>query len=72
MDSLEASPPLANELQLLASKAYGRGCSVAGTEMRLAKRNWQRLFPDLCPWTEVQVLDEDFFPTIAPSANGRS
>ena len=72
MDVLEASRTLRNELPLLLAKAYGSARFIAGTEMRLTKRNWQRLFPDICPWTESQVLDEDFFPEIAPGANGRS
>jgi Domain of unknown function DUF29 len=71
-DIIEDSRTLRNELPSLLVKAYRGARSVAGTEMRLAKRDWQRLFPDTCPWTESQVLDEDFFPEIAPGANGRS
>ncbi len=44
----------------------------AGTQMRLRKRDWQQLFPDTCPWTESQVLDEDFLPELAREANGRA
>jgi hypothetical protein len=71
-DVLQDSRTLRNELPSLLAKAYQGARSVAGTEMRLAKRDWQRLFPDTCPWTESQVLDEDFFPEIAPGANGSS
>ncbi|MBV8359143.1 MAG: DUF29 family protein, partial [Deltaproteobacteria bacterium] len=63
---------LRNELPLLLAKAYGGARFIAGTEMRMAKHEWQRLFPDICPWTESEVLDKDFFPAIAPGANGRS
>jgi Domain of unknown function DUF29 len=70
-DILEDSRILRNELPSLLAKAYRGARSVAGTQMGLAKRDWQRLFPDICPWTESQVLDEDFFPEIAPGANGR-
>ncbi len=61
-----------NEFPPLLAKAYRGARSVAGTQMRLEKRDWQRLFPDSYPWTESQVLEEDFFPEIAPEANGRS
>ncbi len=71
-DTLEDSKTLMNELPPLLAKAYRGARSVAGTQMRLEKRDWQRLFPDSCPWTESQVLEEDFFPEIAPEANGRS
>ena len=72
MDVLEASRTLRNELPLLLAKAYEGARFIAGTEMQLAKRNWQRLFPDICPWTESQVLDKDFFPETASRADGRS
>jgi hypothetical protein len=69
---LEDSRTLRNELPLLLAKAYRGARAVAGVEMRLSKRDWQRLFPDTCPWSESQVLDDDFFPERAPHANGRS
>jgi Domain of unknown function DUF29 len=71
-DVLQDSRTLRNELPSLLAKAYQGARPVAGTEMRMAKHDWQRLFPAICPWTEPQVLDEDFFPEIAPGANGRS
>jgi len=71
-DVLQDSRTLRNELPSLLAKAYQGARLVAGTEMRMAKHDWQRLFPAICPWTESQVLDEDFFPEIAPRANGRS
>jgi len=72
IDVLEDSRTLRNELPSLLAKAYRGACSIAGTEMRLAKRDWQRLFPDICPWIKSQVLEDDFFPEIAPGAYGRS
>src|SRR5215813_8621783 len=59
-DVLEASRSLRNELPELMAKAYKGARLMAGTEMRLAKHNWQHLFPDTCPWTESQAVDEDF------------
>ena len=72
IDVLEDYGTLRNELPSLLAKAYRGSCSVAGTEMRLAKRDWQRMFRDICPWNESQVLEDDFFPEIAPGAYGRS
>jgi len=71
-DILEDSKALRNELSVLLPKAYRGARIVAGTEMRLEKHDWQRLFPDSCLWSESQVLNEDFFPDVAPEADGRS
>jgi hypothetical protein len=51
---------------------YKQARALAGNEMGLAKSEWQRLFPDECPWTVVQLLDDEFLPSIARTANGRS
>ncbi|HJU11546.1 MAG TPA: DUF29 domain-containing protein [Candidatus Binataceae bacterium] len=71
-DLLDDSRTLRNELPSLLVKAYRGARSVAGTEMRFTRREWQRLFRETCPWTESQILDEDFLPPIASDANGRS
>jgi hypothetical protein len=71
-DIFEDSRTLRNELPSMLTRAYRGARSVAGTEMQMAKRDWQHLFPVVCPWTESQVLDEDFLPEIAPDANGRT
>ena len=71
-DMLADSKTLRNELPELLAKAYRGARSIAGVQMRMDKHDWQRLFPDDCPWTAQQVLDEDFFPDLAPNANGRS
>ena len=71
-DVLADSKTLKNELPALLAKAYRGARAIAGAEMGMDKHDWQRLFPDNCPWTEEQVLDEDFLPDLDPDANGRS
>jgi hypothetical protein len=69
---LDQSKILRNELPAFIAKAYQHALRLAGTDMRLNKHDWERLFPAECPWTPEQILDQDFFPTIAATANGRS
>lgn len=68
---LDESKVLKNELSESVTKAYRYAPRVAGIEMRLEKREWERLFPTDSPWTPEQILDQDFFPELAPTANGR-
>ncbi len=72
LDTLAESETLKNELPVFLAKAYRGARTIAGAEMGLDKHAWQRMFPDHCPWTAEQVLDEEFLPAIAPTANGRS
>ncbi len=72
MDILDESKVLRNEVPRFLIRAYGQTLRLAGTQMGLEKHDWQRLFPSDCPWTVEQVLDQDFLPPIAPTANGRS
>jgi hypothetical protein len=72
LDILAESETLKNELPVFLAKAYRGARTIAGAEMGLDKHDWQRMFPDHCPWTREQVLDEEFLPAIAPTANGRS
>ena len=68
---LEGSAIFRNELSVFLRKGYESAKSLAGTEMRLDKHEWQDLFPRNCPWSESEVLDEDFILDIAPNADGR-
>ena len=72
IDILDESRVLRNQVPRFLIKAYGQALRLAGTQMGLEKHDWQRLFPSNCPWTVEQVLDQDFFPPIALTANGRS
>lgn len=66
---LDESRILRNELPSFLVKAYAPALRLAGTDMRLEKRDWERLFPVDCPWRSEQILDQDFLPPLAPTAN---
>lgn len=68
---LEENSSLRSMLGDIMARAYGSACSLAGTEMGLEKKEWQRTFPAECPWSAEQVLDEDFLPN-PPRAASRS
>jgi hypothetical protein len=61
-----------NELPDCLVKVYVLARRLAGTDMRLERRDWERLFPNSCPWTAEEIFDQDFFPALAPTANGRT
>lgn len=62
MEILDDSRTLKNELPTHVNKTYRQARSLAGSQMRLNKRDWQELFPGTCPWDAVrEVLNEDFF-----------
>jgi hypothetical protein len=70
---LDDSRTLKNELLTHLNKAYRQTRSLAGSQMRLNKRDWQKLFPETCLWdAEREVLNEDFFPTITERASRRT
>jgi hypothetical protein len=57
-EALEDVPSLARELPTLYTSAYPRAWRDAAKETGLP----QATFPEACPWTVEQVLDEDFWP----------
>ncbi|MGH7907524.1 MAG: DUF29 domain-containing protein [Candidatus Binataceae bacterium] len=69
-DILEGSRTLRNEIPALTARAYRGARPVAGAQMRPDKRTWLSLFPNDSPWSALEVLDEDFFPEMAPGSNG--
>jgi len=70
---LDDSRTLKNELPTHLNKAYRQARSLAGSQMRLNKRDWQKLFPETCPWdVEREVLNEDFFSAITERSNRRT
>ncbi len=69
---LDKSRTLRNELPGCLVKTYVLARRLAGTDMRLEKRDWERLFPNSCPWTSEEILDQDFLPALAPTADGRT
>jgi len=70
---LDDSRTLQKELLTHLNKAYRQARSLAGSQMRLNKRDWQKLFPETCPWdAKREVLNEDFFPAITERVNRRA
>jgi len=59
---LTDSPSLANQALEHLPKAYSQARRLAGAEMKLEQREWESLFPESCPWTFEEVLNEDFLP----------
>ncbi len=57
-DALEDSPSLKQEVGLFILTDYRHVKGRAITQTRLP----QAMFPEACPWTAEQVLDEDFWP----------
>jgi hypothetical protein len=57
-EDLEDLPSLAPELSELVTWAYPRARRDAAQETGLPLAT----FPEACPWTVTQVLDEDFWP----------
>jgi hypothetical protein len=57
-DDLEDSPTMTQELSALADWAYPRARREAAKDTGLPLAT----FPEVCPWTSEQVLDEDFLP----------
>jgi hypothetical protein len=57
-DRLEDYPSLRPQVPALLASAYPRARRLASTETGLPLAT----FPETCPWTVEQVLDEDFWP----------
>lgn len=55
---LRESPSLRRELPVLLIEEYPLARLKASDEARLD----DSVFPEICPWTEAQVLDEGFWP----------
>ncbi len=68
---LEDSPNLRNLRADLVARAYRQARVLAGTEMKLNKRQWEAMFPASCPWTFDELMDEDFIPSQTNGRNGR-
>jgi len=58
IDQLEESPSLKRQLLESAIKAYPKAVELAVKETGLAKST----FPNKCPYTIEQLLDENFYP----------
>ncbi|MDD2816380.1 MAG: DUF29 domain-containing protein [Thiotrichaceae bacterium] len=58
VDLLEDVPSLKRELESTVEKSYPKAVLFAVKETRLAKTT----FPETCPYTIQQLLDDEFFP----------
>ena len=58
---LEESPSLRRQVPEILVESYRTATRVAAFEMGWSKRE-KRMFPDECPFTVEQVLDDEFFP----------
>jgi hypothetical protein len=56
---LENNPSLKNYLSEAVAKAYPRALALAAKETGIAKA----IFPQECPYSLEQLLDDDFYPT---------
>jgi hypothetical protein len=59
---LRRSPSLRSKLPQLVTWAYPDARKDAARETRLRRET----FPETCPWSLEQLLDDDFFPEQAP------
>lgn len=66
------SPSLKSKVDELFVDAYRLARAEAGAQMRMHKRQWDAVLPKSSPWPLETVLDPDFWPTPADSANGHS
>jgi hypothetical protein len=55
---LEDNPSLRREVPTLFAKAYTRASRKALAEIGLLRAPW----PNTCPWTAEQILDEEWLP----------
>jgi hypothetical protein len=58
---LRESPSLANQVPGFLNEGYHHARRLAAIETRLPLAT----FPETCPWTSGQVLEEDFWPEMA-------
>ncbi|HEX4209286.1 MAG TPA: DUF29 domain-containing protein [Candidatus Binataceae bacterium] len=68
---LTDSPSLKVVLADCMVKGYADARRLAGTEMKLERGAWQRLFPDACPWSVGELLEPDYLPQQVASGRGR-
>ncbi|CAQ85828.1 MULTISPECIES: DUF29 domain-containing protein [Photorhabdus] len=55
---LKRSPSLKSELSEIISDAYGDAIIAAERETNIRRS----VFPEICPWTFEQIMDENFWP----------
>ncbi len=69
---LDDSATLRNRRSDHLTKAYKQARVLASTEMKLGRRNREKLFPKTCPWNFDEFMKEDFLPARPSGSNGRA
>jgi Domain of unknown function DUF29 len=62
---IRRSPSLKSKIGDSFAAAYPRARRAAGAEMRLRKRDWERLIPSSCEWPLATALNANFWPSAA-------
>jgi hypothetical protein len=62
---IRRSPSLKSKIDDSFAAAYPRARRATGAEMRLRKRDWEKLIPSSCEWPLANVLSANFWPTAA-------
>ncbi|NOQ64071.1 MAG: DUF29 family protein [Methyloprofundus sp.] len=57
-ETLSENPSLKPQLDTILKKAYAKSLIKASQETLLDKQT----FPNTCPWTYAQILDDNFYP----------
>jgi hypothetical protein len=57
---LRQSPGLKGQLERLIAEAYSDARRETRIELGLARSEWNKLFPEQCPWSADLILHEDF------------
>jgi hypothetical protein len=57
-DHLKDNPSLKSSLPEITGRAYGNARIEAAAETRLGRKT----FPESCPWSFDQIMDEEFWP----------
>lgn len=57
-ETLDENPSLKSQLDTILKKAYAKSIIKAAKQTALEKQS----FPNVCPWTLSQILDDNFYP----------
>ena len=58
VDHLADNPSLKSQIKASMASAYQRACIDAAQETRLEPED----FPDVCPWSHEEIIDDTFWP----------
>lgn len=61
LELLEDNPSIQPHLETYVLQSYQRACKQAHRELAVYKETHES-FPETCPWTSEQLLDDEFWP----------